>query len=143
MTLTIFDDVRGLWLRDGEEDGIMPFHRDCIDISVTDGHGSVLDGALLVNGRSYAVERGSCKLYTDCLAGVGFGEVCFITESGIKRPCSPIRRILGKGWYLPAPREVIETGEIVTLLCKLQSLREKLESAKALCTESVSTVLGI
>lgn len=143
MTLTVFEDARGLWLREEGEDGIIPFERSSYELSVTDGYGNVLDGALLVNGKPFNVERGKCKLLTECLAAVGFGDVCFITEAGVKRPCAPIRRILAKGWYLPLPHETLDSGEIVALLRKAQSLREKLESAKALCTEAVSSVLGI
>ena len=75
MTLTIFEDVRGLWIREDGENGMVDFSRSSVDISVTDGSGCVLDGTLLVNGTPFAVKNGRCKILTEALSRDGFSDV--------------------------------------------------------------------
>ena len=143
MTLVITEDLRGLWCRDEGEAGVIPFSSSSADIKVTDGAGMVMDGALVVNGRRFEVKRGKCKILTEALSRIGFSDVEFITVGGIKRPCAYVRHLGEKVWYFPSPREALSNDEIFALLRKLRCLREKLDSAKALCSDKVSGVLGI
>ena len=143
MTLTVFEDTKGIWIRDPEEESVIPFERSSIDISVTDGSGCVLDGAIRVNGKHFPVVRGRCKILTEALALVGWGTVEYLSPSGIKRECASIRKLSGKGWLFPLPSDSLSDEEILSLLRRLERMREKLASAKALCSDKVSAVLGI
>ena len=143
MTLTVFEDSRGLWIAETEKERIVDFSRSSVDIAVRDGSGRVLGGTLLINGTPFAVERGSCKLLTEALSVVGHGDVVFVTNSGIKRSCSPIKQVLGKGWRFTDPHEALSDDDILRILNINERLREKLESAKALCSDTVSSVLGL
>ena len=143
MTLMIFDDAKGLWIRDDGEDGIVPFSRSTADISVTDGDGRVLSGTLRVNGTPFSVNKGKCKIRTEALRKVGVSDVEFVTEGGIIKDCSYMRNQGERSWYFPTPKEALDSDEILLLLRRIERLKEKLESAKSLCSETVSGVLGI
>ena len=143
MTLTIFEDAKGLWICDGGEDGVVPFERSSVDVSVTDGSGNLLDGTLCVNGTPFSVLKGRCKILTEGMQDLGYGTVEFVNASGVKRECSSICHWTGKGWYFTPPDEAFSSDEIVLLLRRMERLREKLASAKSLCSETVSGVLGI
>ena len=143
MTLTVFEDARGLWIMDGVDDDIVTFQSSSVNILVADGAGNVLDGTLSVNGTHFPVTRGKCKILTEVLNKVGFSEVEFVTDSGIKRPCSPIRATVSGNWFFPTPREALTNEEILVILRKMDQLRDKLASARSLCSETVSGVLGI
>lgn len=143
MTLTVFEDARGLWIADEDKERVVPFNNSSVEISVKDGSGCVLNGTLLINGTPFAVDRGRCKLLTEALSVVGYGDVVFVTDSGIKRSCSPIKQVLGKGWRFTDPHEALSDDDILRILSINERLREKLESAKALCSDTVSSVLGI
>ena len=143
MTLTLFEDTRGLWIKDGVDDDIIPFQRSSADIAVMDHDGNVLDGTLYVNGTPFPVIRGKCKILTEALHKVGFSEVEFVTSGGIKRQCSHVRAIVSGNWYFPTPREALTNEEILMILRRIERLREKLETAKSLCSETVSGVLGL
>ena len=143
MTLMIFEDSKGLWMPEEGEERTLPFDRSSADISVTDGSGCILEGTLRVNGTPFPVVKGKCKLLTEAFHGCGLSEIVFVSGSGIKRDCSYVRNIGELAWYFPSPREALESGEIVSILMKLERLREKLESAKSLCSDAVSGVLGI
>ena len=143
MTLTIFQDAEGLWLRDGEADGVLPFCRSSVDISVSDGMGNVLDGTLTVNGTPFPVKRGKCKLLTEALSRYGRSDIEFVSAGGVKRKCSCILQRGEDAWCFPEPVEALENATVLTLLRKLERLREKLASAKALYPEAISGVLGI
>lgn len=142
MTLCFFDDAKGLWIREEGEDGTVPFSRSSVDVSVTDGSGRVMNGTLTVNGTPFKVEKGRCKLLTEALSRFGFSSVEFLTQSGVKLFCSHVRQICDY-WYFPTPREAMSNDDILLILRRIERLREKLESAKSLCSEKVSTVLGI
>ena len=62
MTLTVFEDSRGLWIAETEKERMVPFDRSSVDIAVRDGSGRVLNGTLLINGTPFAVDRGRTKL---------------------------------------------------------------------------------
>lgn len=143
MTLTIFEDAAGLWVADEGESRGVSAGRSTVDIAVVDGMGNVLDGSLLVNGTPFAVERGKCKIRTEALHRVGYSTVAFVAASGVKRECHSVRQFGEGALYFPSPREAMTEGDIILLLRKLERLREKLESAKALCSDGVSGVLGI
>lgn len=143
MTLIIFDDAKGLWLREEGEDGVVPFSHSSVDITVTDGSGRVLNGTLRVNGTPFEVDKGKCKIRTEALRRVWASDVEFVTEGGIIRACSHIRNPSEGVWYFPTPREALDSDEILLLLRRIERLREKLESARSLCSETVSGVLGI
>ncbi len=143
MTLTIFDDAKGLWIRDEGEDGVVPFSRSSVDISVTDGSGRVLNGTLRVNGTPFSVNKGRCKILTEALRKIGASDVELVTEGGIVRPCSHIRNPSEGVWYFPTPGEALTNDEVLLILRRMERLREKLESAKSLCSETVLGVLGI
>lgn len=143
MTLVIYDDAKGLWLRDDGEDGVVPFNRSSVDISVTDGSGSVLSGTLRINGTPFPVNKGRCKILTEALRKLGASDVELVTEGGIILVCSYVRNIGESAWYFPTPREALTNDEILLILRRIQRLREKLASAKSLCSETVSGVLGL
>jgi len=143
MTLTLFEDARGFWEAEAEECRLISFDCSSVDISVTDGMGNVLDGTFSVNGAQFSVKRGRCKILTEALHRIGSSHIEFISSGGIKRSCASIRCIGDKTWYFPSIREAFSDDEIVSLLRKLERMREKLASAKALCPDAVSSVLGI
>lgn len=142
MTLVIYDDAKGLWIASEGEAKTVPFRQSSADIAVTDGSGRVLEGRLLVNGTPFPVVKGKCKILTEAFHKQGFSDITFISESGVKRPCAYVRQ-LDAMWYFPSPREALGNDEIISLLRKLERLQEKLESARMLCSDAVSSVLGI
>ena len=143
MTLVIFDDAKGLWIRDDGEEGVVPFSHSSVDITVTDGSGRVLNGTLRVNGTPFEVDKGKCKIRTEALRRVWASDVEFVTEGGIIQICSYVRNIGEISWYFPTPVEALTNDEILLLLRRIERLREKLESARSLCSEPVSGVLGL
>ena len=143
MTLMLFDDAKGLWMRDECEDGVVPFSHSSVDIMVTDGSGRALNGTLRVNGTPFSVSKGRCKLLTEFLRKVGASDVEFVTEGGVIKDCSYVRNIGECSWFFPTPREALTNDEILLILRRIERLREKLESARSLCSETVSGVLGI
>ena len=143
MTLTVFDDAKGLWVRDGDEGGVVPFSSSSVDIMVADGDGSVLNGTLRINGTPFPVKNGKCKLLTESLHKIGASYVDLVTDGGIIRSCSWIRALDQKAWYFPSPREALDNDEILLILRRIERMREKLDAAKSLCSETVSGVLGL
>ena len=143
MRLVLYGGLRGLWLEDGDGERNICEGRATVDITVTDGSGDVLSGKLLIGGVPHSVNRGACKLMTERFSRDGFTTVEFVSDGGIRRSCSDIRRMPLGGWRLLAPCESVDDDDILRLLGRLGQLEERLDAARALCSETVSEVLGI
>ena len=113
---------------------------------LTDTHSVVGYGGARGGGKSWAVRT---KATVMALSHGGIKQLIVrrtypeLTNSGIKRPCSPIRATVSGNWFLPTPREALTNEEILVILRKMDQLRDKLASARSLCSETVSGVLGI
>ena len=143
MRLVLYSDLRGIWLEDKEGERLLSPERSSVDITVTDGEGRVVSGTLRVLGVTHAVEHGKCKLITEYFAKYCTTPVVFVTDGGVSRVCASICPVSRGGWKFPLPSESLDDGEILRMLCRIERLEAKLDAAKALCSPSVSEVLGI
>ena len=143
MRLVIFSELRGLWLEDSEGERNIGGGRSSVDIQVTDGSGFVLSGKLLIGGAPHTVKNGASKLLCEHFSKNSFTSVEFIYDCGIRLSCADIRPTLYGGWRFPAPSESVGDEDILRLLGRIGQLEAKLDAAKALCSETVSEVLGI
>lgn len=143
MRLVLYGDLRGLWLEDREGERTVSAERSTVDITVVDGSGHVVSGTLRVLGVEHTVDQGKCKLKTEFFAKYCATPVVFVTPGGVRRACADIRPDSRGGWKFPLPSESVDDGEILRMLCKIQQLEAKLDAARALCSDTVSGVLGI
>ena len=143
MRLVLFSGFRGLWIEDSKGERNLRGDRSSVDITVTDGSGDVLSGKLLICGAPHTVKNGSCKLLTEHFSKNGTSVAEFISDGGIRRACADIRSVAFGGWRFPAPCESVGDDDVLRLLGRIGQLEEKLDAAKAFCSETVSEVLGI
>lgn len=143
MRLVLYSDLRGIWLEDSEGERLIAPERTTVDITVTDGTGRVVSGNLRILGVSHPVDHGKCKLNTEYFARYCSTPVVFVTTGGVSRVCANICPASRGGWKFPLPSESVDDGEILRMLCKIERLEAKLDAARALCSETVSGVLGI
>lgn len=140
MTL-ILSDIKAVWAGEESERDI-PFSASSVGLTVKNALGESVSGELNVNGSSFPVSDGGCKILTEVLSRYGSSPVYLALSSGVRLSCSDIL-VTASGWRLPSPREAVTDGEIVALIARNEELKATVRELRENAVSPVSEILGI
>ena len=140
MTL-ILSDIKAVWAGEAKERDI-PFASSSFKVNVMNALGESVSGELNVNGTSFPIADGCCKVLTERLTKYGSNPVYAVSSHGVRLRCSDID-VTGTGWRLPSPSEAMRDEEIVALLARCEELKSTVSELKKKTISPVSEILGI
>lgn len=140
VTLTVFPSFKGIWSLGGSIS-----RRGCsvIEVSVAVyGVDVAVKGALRVNGASFEISDGKCRVFTAALRGCGSNSVSYVDVSGTVYLCADIISKANE-WYFPSFAEGITDRELTELLERSEDIAENSRNIAASAVTPISSIIGI
>lgn len=140
VTLTVFPSFKGLWSIGG---GVSRSGCSMIEVKVVAyGVGGAVNGVLMVNGSSFEISDGKCRVFTACLKEYGDNSVSYADVSGTVYLCADILSRADE-WYFPSYSEGVTDRELAELLERAEHIAKSSRAIAAAAVTPISSVIGI